>query len=112
MKRLFFFQSMFVVLWVSTTSLAYAASDPTKPLFGQAVVSPAKIKSRLVLQSIIKSNNHHKVVINGKLLNQGDVISGYRVKKITTGKVLLVSDEKRLELALFTQGKLSKAVKN
>ncbi len=101
-----------IVLVNSTTLPVYAASDPTKPLFGQARSTVSQVKSQLVLQSIIRANNEFSVVINGKLLTRGDIISGYKIKKVTRGKVLLVSDEKQLELSLFTQGKLSKAVKN
>ena len=111
-KPLFFYPVMVVVLLSSTTFVADAASDPTKPLFGQVVAPTAKVKSRLVLQSIIKSDKGFKVVINGKLLTQGGVISGYKIKTISSQKVLLVSDERQLKLSLFTQNRFSKAVKN
>jgi len=97
-------------LILATNSLA--ANDPTRPLFGSTQTNKVKNESRLVLQSVIKRNNQLSVVINGKLLNQGDKISGYRVSNVKKGQVTLVSEDKRLLLSLFSASKFSKVVKN
>ena len=89
-----------------------AANDPTRPLFGGPQINKVKNKSRLVLQSVIKRNNRLSVVINGKLLYQGDKISGYRVSHIKIDQVTLVSEDKHLLLSLFSANKFSKVVKN
>lgn len=89
-----------------------AANDPTRPLFGGVQTNKVKNKSRLILQSVIKRNKQLSVVINGKLLNQGDKISGYQVSHIKPNQVTLVSEDKRLLLSLFSANKFSKVVKN
>jgi len=79
--------------------------DPTKP-FG-AVVSVSttnsneKIKT-LVLQSVIKSNNNKKAIINGQVLNVGDKYKGFALIAINPNGVVLDSPQGRMELSLFS----------
>ena len=95
---------------LSANSLA--ANDPTKPLFSNTQTNTVKSKSRLILQSVIKRNNKLSVVINGKLLSEGDKISTYRVSHIKENQVSLISEDKQLLLSLFSTNKFSKVVKN
>ena len=87
-----------------------AALDPTKPLFGTQVASQTKVWSRLMLQSIFKTGSTRKVVINGKILSQGDSILEYKVTAIKAREVVLDSEEKHLVLSLFDRSKFSKRV--
>ena len=90
----------------------YAASDPTRPLVGSGATTSSKPKttSSFVLQSVIKSAQYYKVVINGKLLNRGDSILNYKIDKITATKVILTSNEKQITLFLFGKNKIAKVV--
>jgi hypothetical protein len=99
-----------VCYFISLTG--WAASDPTQPLFGLKSIATTKKYSPLVLQSVIKSNDDYKVVINGKLLSQGDSVLGYTINKINTGTAVLISKEKRLVLSLFAAGKRLVKVNN
>jgi len=104
--------NLFVVSFclILSTSVS-AASDPTKPLFGVATPTvTAKVKSALVLQSVIKSGQSYKAVINGKLLNQGEMVLTYKITDIQATSVVLVSPEKRLVLSLFSDSKFVKVV--
>ena len=103
-------QILVITLCTIFTANSWASSDPTRPLFG-AVISSAKKHSPLVLQTIIKKNQQYTVVINGKLLSQGDSILGYRINKISANGALLAKQDKHLSLSLFAHNQLVKTVK-
>jgi len=87
------------------TSLAVSSQqvDPTKP-FGSSGISGNKseIPDKLILQSIIKQNSEKNAIISGKLLKVGDKIGEYNLKRIKTNSVILMSDDKKIELSLFS----------
>ncbi|PCI58635.1 MAG: hypothetical protein COB35_13325 [Gammaproteobacteria bacterium] len=104
-----------VYLFVVSFSLIFsgkisAASDPTRPLFGVPMQTTVKVKSSLLLQSVIKSGQSYKVIINGKLLSQGEIILTYTVTDIHASSVVLVSPEKRVVLSLFSDSKFVNVV--
>ena len=100
-----------ITLGVLYVTNSWASSDPTRPFFGGAISHSTKKYAPLVLQTIIKKNQKYKVVINGKLLNQGDSILGYRVNKINANNALLSKSDKQLTLSLFANNRLVKTVK-
>ncbi|MBA6329103.1 hypothetical protein H4J46_14340 [Colwellia sp. MB02u-6] len=78
--------------------------DPTKPFGAVASVSTniSKKSTRLVLQSVIKSNNNKKAIINGQVLNVGDKYKGFALIAINANGVVLDSPQGRMELSLFS----------
>jgi len=100
-----------VILWVLVSSNSWANSDPTRPFFAESLTAKTKQHSALKLQTIIKTDQRYKAVINGNLVNNGDRVLGYTVKKITANTALLSKAEKQLTLALFANTKLIKTVK-
>jgi ribosome-associated protein YbcJ (S4-like RNA binding protein) len=110
-SNIFVINVVLLLLIISASLPAKASSDPTKPLFGHATSQVAKTQSRLVLQSVISSGNQYKAVINGQIVKKNEAISGYKIKEITPGKVVLASQNKRIVLSLFTQDKFTKVIK-
>jgi MSHA biogenesis protein MshK len=78
--------------------------DPTKPFGAVASTSTnSSAKSpRLVLQSVIKSSNKKKAIINGQVLNVGDKYQGFALIEINANGVVLDSPQGRMELSLFS----------
>ncbi len=85
-----------------------AETDPTKPLWGGKVLQANKVKSRLVLQSIISNSKVKKVIINGKILKVGDSVFAYKVTAIKAKSVKLSSADKNIELTLFSYAVVKK----
>ncbi len=77
-------------------------TDPTKPLLKQASGLQTGVNVFPVLQSIVHSGEQLNVVINGKLLKQGDTFNQYHLQKVTSQYVILSSDEKKIKLSLFS----------
>ncbi|MDG3084800.1 MSHA biogenesis protein MshK [Vibrio hannami] len=87
---------------------ASAAEDPTAPLnwTKPKIHNQAKVKNNYPLpslQSIVceerKSNCY--AIVNNKVVNRGEVISGYRIKNITSEKVDVTRSGKQWELNMF-----------
>ncbi|MFT6194295.1 MAG: hypothetical protein ACJASU_001195 [Cognaticolwellia sp.] len=78
--------------------------DPTKPFGAVALVSTnsSEKSTRLVLQSVIKSNNNKKAIINGQVLNVGDKYKGFALIAINANGVVLDSPQGKMELSLFS----------
>jgi len=78
--------------------------DPTKPFGAVASVSTnsSEKSTRLVLQSVINSNNNKKAIINGQVLNVGDKYKGFALIAINANGVVLDSPQGRMELSLFS----------
>lgn len=78
--------------------------DPTRPLIGASTNSSKTVqKNELILQSIISGNEDKRVIINGKLLKEGQRINQYTLLKINDNNVMLSSSEKQLKLSLYQQ---------
>jgi len=90
---------------ISLLSLVAAAQqvDPTKP-FGSSGYTDAKSKKidKLILQSIVKQSSEKNAIISGKLLKVGDKIGKYKLKRIKTNSVILMSADNKIELSLFS----------
>jgi len=86
--------------------MPFAASgqqtDPTRPFGAVKSSSYSEKKSALVLQSIIQSGQSKKAVINGQVLNVGDVYKGFELIAISSKGVVLQSSQSRMELSLFS----------
>ncbi len=100
-----------VILWALVSCNSWASSDPTRPFFAESLTAKSKQHSALMLQTIIKTEQRYKAVINGKLVNHGDRVLGYTVKKITANNALLSKADKQITLTLFANNKLIKTVK-
>lgn len=77
-------------------------SDPTRPFGAIASANSSAKKSALVLQSIIKSKQAKKAVINGQVLTVGETYKGYKLVSINSKGVVLESSQGRMELSLFS----------
>jgi hypothetical protein len=78
-----------------------ANTDPTRP-FGHSAGSSMTVDSqKLVLESIIRSDGVHTVVINGKILNTFDYIGEYQLTAVNAQSVILRSKTERLTLHVF-----------
>ena len=88
---------------------AMAASDPMKPpQFAPAAVEKSTVKkTSFTLQQIKMSQNGASAVINGNLVKEGDIVSGARVVKITSDKVVLKYRQKLKTLSLLSNTKHS-----
>ena len=78
--------------------------DPTRP-FGEVTLvstNSSEQSTTLVLQSVIKSNNKKKAIINGQVLAVGDKYKGFALIKINANGVVLDSPQGRMELSLFS----------
>ena len=88
---------------------AHAASDPMKPpQFAPTIEKKAaKKKASFTLQQIKMSQNGASAVINGNLVKEGDTVSGARVVRITSDKVVLKYRQKLKTLSLLSNTKHS-----
>ncbi len=93
----------FAVLLYSSLSLA--AKDPTAPLNWVApkdAKAAVKIYPIPKLQSIVcHSQSTCFAILNNKVANVNDIISGYRVQAITPEGVIVVRGNKTRKLTLF-----------
>ena len=76
--------------------------DPTRPFGAQSVYQADTPSSKLALQSIIRSHNDKKAVINGVVLKVGDKYKGYELMSISSKGVMLKSSQGKMELSLFS----------
>lgn len=75
--------------------------DPTKP-FGHKV--PSKMTpegKKMVLESVIHSNENSTVVISGKVLKKLDYIGEYQLTKVNKESVVLRSKSESIKLSIF-----------
>jgi MSHA biogenesis protein MshK len=88
---------------------AHAASDPMKPPRFAPVTEKkaAQKKASFTLQQIKMSQKGASAVINGKLVKEGDTVSGARVVRITSDKVVLKYRQKLKTLSLLSNTKHS-----
>lgn len=91
-----------------TGYLANAAEDPTAPLdwAKPQVTNKPKVRKNYSLpsiQSIVCEQDSQGcyAIMNNKMVNRGEVISGYKIINITSEKVDITRSGKRWELRLF-----------
>lgn len=76
--------------------------DPTRPFSSEASADAGEKSTRLVLQSVIQSDNNKKAIINGQVLNLGDKYQGFELIVISSKGVVLDSPQGKMELSLFS----------
>ncbi len=70
--------------------------DPLFPLInkkGEILIKEGKQIKDLSLQGVIYSKNSRAVVINGKIVKEGEVVEGFKIKKIESKRVFLEKDK-------------------
>jgi len=89
----FFFVSMpYVMASVDKKPIGH---DPTKPIYSESTPSQSLTKEKkredmiVQLQSIFYSDDRKIAIINGKLLEEGDVLGGVSINKINKDSVLV-----------------------
>ena len=91
-----------LLLLVQSAGVSGQEVDPTRPLFATSSNVIKSNSKAMQLQSIVDNGQGATVIISGKVLKIGDHIEGYQLKSIYKNSVVLVSDEKRLTLSVFT----------
>ncbi len=88
---------------------AWAANDPMKPPQFTPVkeTKAVKKKTSFTLQQIKMSQAGASAVVNGALVKEGDTVSGARVVRITSDKVVLKYRQKLKTLSLLSNTKHS-----
>lgn len=76
--------------------------DPTKPFGAVTSANSSEKSTTLTLQSVIRSDNNKKAIINGQVLNIGDKYKGFALIAINAKGVVLDSPQGRMELSLFS----------
>jgi len=81
-----------------------ALADPTRPPLARVGVKlDKKIEKRapLTLSAVFFAEGHRTAIVNGERVGKGDVVQGARVIEIERGRVVLIRDDARIELALI-----------
>lgn len=97
-----------IFCFVGITLPTFAAQDPTAPLDWmpptKVVQKKKSVNYRLpTLQSIVcKDESPCYAILNGKLVVQGNVIRGYRVKHVNEDNVTVQRAGKQWKLTLFS----------
>lgn len=85
------------------------AKDPTRPLLPAAGSSVIEQKNnsnkKSSLTAILKKNGNYYAIIGDKLYQKDDSYAGKKIIEITHNKVVLLSDQGRKNLYLFTSVK-------
>lgn len=94
---------LIISILISSFSVAAQNVDPTKPLTPHLYASTEKASynNELTLESVIHTQGKVRVVINGKVLKQGDRINQYLIEEIKDKLVVLISPEDTVTLSLF-----------
>ncbi len=94
---------LLIVLVAMLSPYAWGGSDPMRPLFfnsGQpSSKKVAKVKP-LVLSMILNASHRKVAVINGRSVQVGDVVAGYRVVTINENQVAVTRRGKTRKLYL------------
>jgi len=99
--------TLFIVLAVSASDVAFAGDPMRPPQFAPAEEKKAPTRSSFELQQITVSKQQSSAVINGQLVKEGDSVSGARVLRITSDKVVLKYRQKLKTLSLLSNTKHS-----
>ena len=97
----FIFLSLFISLNLCAQSEPLV--DPTKPLNFQVKKERKVYRATLPkLQSILVKSGKQQAILNNKLYQQGQWVSGYKITLIDAGKVLLTYKKKTYKLTLYS----------
>lgn len=80
---------------------SFSDRDPLKPLIsetGQILIRDRKEVGDFLLQGILHSSEGSQAIMNGEIFNEGDVVEGYKIKKIEGATVVLEKDDKEYVL--------------
>ena len=95
---------VFIALILTAHFAVAQGADPTKP-FSMTSGSSAKAmstKGPLVLESIIHGNKIHTAVINGQVMQVGDVIGEHRLVAVNNDSAVLRTLTERVKLSVFS----------
>ncbi len=97
---------LLLIMLVGSTGYTFASQDPTAPLGWTEQPKPSLKKKATVkvpqLQSIVCAKDSDcYAILNDKVVTQGQLVSGYKVKIITSEKVVVASGNKQWQLTLF-----------
>lgn len=101
--------SFLLCVMALTAPIKVSANDPMRPPGVEVVTnkkSPVK-QTSFKLQQIKISEESRSAVINGQLVREGDTVSGAKVMKITSDKVVLKYRKKLRFLSLINKTKHS-----
>ncbi len=109
MKK-FIFILIFIFIFILTKAekfkypyRSFYNRDPLKPLIdeqGKIVISEKR--RGFILQGIVYRGEFNSVIINNTLYKEGDIIEGFKIKKIKENKVIL--EKKGKEFILKWEG--------
>ncbi len=95
-----------VLAALSGTASASQEQDPTAPLNWTKKEQVGKVKRAIPvpdLQSIVCNNKDQcYAILNDKVVDKGDTVSGYRVTNVTSSQVELKQGQKSWTLKLFS----------
>lgn len=94
--------NVLMLIMLCSVSVSAQQLDPTRPFGSVARDAYTVKKAAFKLQSIIKTANSKKAVINGKVVAKGESYKGYVVVEITNKSVVLDSPQGRKKLSLFS----------
>ncbi len=92
------------VLLLFFSCSVYAANDPTAPLNWSTPASPKRVLQNKLpqLQSIIcQQKTACRAVLNEQVVNVGDNVSGYLVRKIDNNSVIVSRGARQWQLNVF-----------
>lgn len=93
---------LFLFAIVLLASEAFAAKvDPTGPFGRKASTTTTPDGQKIVLESIIRGEGIHTVVISGKVLKVLDYIGEFQLTAVNEQSVILRSKTQRLKLDVF-----------
>ena len=100
-----FIKTMLIVFSLSVSGLysvtVIAAQDPMRPPSWMGGSNKTKVrKQSLSLQQILISEDRKSAVINNKLVNEGDMVKGAKVKRIERERVIVMRSGRRHTLRL------------
>ena len=78
--------------------------DPFDPLVGGETYDEIAIKGKIKLEGILWHSKHPLVLLNGRILKEGDEILGAKVKKIEKKRVLLEYIDQTIPLVFWETG--------
>jgi MSHA biogenesis protein MshK len=97
---------LMILAAVSVSVSANQEQDPTAPLGWMKTEQVKKAKRNVPvpeLQSIVcKDDNQCYAILNDKVVDKGDSVSGYKVSKVTPSQVELKQGSKSWTLKLFS----------
>lgn len=83
----------------SQETLKMGKKDPTAEPLRKFSILPKDVQSvSFDLKGILYHPTEKKAFINGELYGEGDLVEGYRVYRILKDKVIMLRDNKQIEL--------------